>query len=253
MKLASVWVVAVVAAGCSKADSGTSSGPPRAASGKERGDCVAPKAEPGQPRDEFAIGTCDPGLLCLSNLCVRPPPADCQLIADQLASFDLGNYAEPEDRAPVVDKYKRACHKAMVSKEQGECIANTTDRFAAFQCAPLMFPDMNKAAEAGGDGECDKIMATLKTFMQKSLAGAQDPQTLRMLDAVFVAMKDSCEQDGWPAAFKQCILTAGDNTDAMTKCNAQMPPDIQQKLTKRMTDVMQQQVPQPPPSPTTPF
>lgn len=251
MKLAFVWV-ALCAVGCSKADSGTSNGPPRPGNGKERGDCVAPKTEPGQPKDEFAIGTCDPGLLCLSNLCVRPPPADCQAIAEQLASFDLGNYAEPEDRAPVVDKYKRACHKAMVSKEQGECIAATTDKIAAFQCAPLMFPEMGKPVEkVGAGGECDQIMATLKNFMQKSLGGAQDPQTTKMLDGVFVAMKDSCEQDGWPAVFKQCILSAGDNTDAMTKCNAQMPPDVQQKLTQRMTQTMQQQTPQPPP--TTPF
>src|SRR4051812_45288828 len=71
--------------------------------GKERADCRADK-------------TCDPGLLCLSNLCVRPPPADCQVVADQLASLDLGNYAEPEERAPVVAKYKGQCETLYVSK-----------------------------------------------------------------------------------------------------------------------------------------
>ena len=249
MKLASVWMAAlgaVLAVGCSKADSGTSNGPPRPAAGKERGDCVAPKPQPEQPVDEFAVGTCDPGLLCLSNLCVRPPPADCQVIADQLASFDLGNYAEPEERAPVVDKYKRACHKAMVSKEQGECMANATNRFAALQCAPLMFPDTSKQGAAGG-GECAPIMDKIKAAMARSMGNAQDPQTNKMLDAVFVAMKDSCEQDGWPPAFKQCILAADDGTDGMTQCNAQMPPDLQQKLTQRMTDVIQQQSPPPGP------
>lgn len=256
MKLASVWVaaVAVFAVGCSKADSGTSNGPARPANGKERGDCKAPKFELGQTKDDLAVGTCDPGLLCLSNLCVRPPPADCQTIADQLASFDLGNYAEPEEREPVVEKYKRACTKAYVSKEQGECMAKTTDKFAAMQCAPLMFPEMAKPAEAGGGGgDCDKIMVTMKTFMSKSMGGTQDPQTTKMLESVFVALKDSCEQDGWPAALKQCILTAGDNTDAMTKCNGQMPPEIQQKLTERMAKVMQQAQPQPQGSPTAPF
>ena len=103
------------AMGCSK-----EAGSDRPTLGKERADCRLDK-------------TCDPGLMCLSNLCVRPPPADCTAVGEGLASHDLGNYAEPEDRAPVVDKYKRACHKAMVSKEQGECIAATTEKFAAIQ------------------------------------------------------------------------------------------------------------------------
>ena len=240
MKLASVWVVAVAAVvwvGCSKADSGTS-GPTRAANGKERGDCVAAKQEPGTPKDEFAIGTCDPGLLCLSNLCVRPPPADCQAIADQLTSFELGNYAEPEERAPVADKYKRACNKAMVSKEQGQCMEKATDKVGAFQCAPLMFPELGKPAAAGG-GDCDQIMTITRAYMTKSVAGSQDPQMQKMLDAALGAMKESCEQDNWPVAFKQCILTAGDSTDAMNRCNGQMPPDIQKKMTDRMMKIVQ--------------
>ncbi|MGE0398712.1 MAG: hypothetical protein AB7T06_18540 [Kofleriaceae bacterium] len=250
MKLASVWVAAVFVVGCSKADSGTPSAS-RPANGKERGDCVAPKQAPGEPKDDFAVGTCDPGLLCLSNLCVRPPPADCQAIGELLASFDLGNYAEPEERAPVVDKYKRACHKAMVSKEQGACIEKATDKSGAFQCAPLMFPEMGKPpAEAGSGTDCEQIATLTRAAMAKSVGSTQDPQMLRMLDGVVVAMRESCEQDAWPDNFKQCILSAGENTDAMNRCNGQMPPDLQQKLTERMMKIVQPQAPQPP---TTPF
>ncbi len=254
MKHASVWVVAVFAVGCTKAESGQA-GPPRPANGKERGDCVAPKTEPGVVKDEFAIGTCDPGLLCLSNLCVRPPPADCLAIGEQLTSFDLGNYAELEERAPVVDKYRRACMKAMVSKEQGECIAKATDKPGAFGCAPLMFPEMGKPAEAGlgTGGECDQIMTTTREYMTKSVGSTQDPQMVKMLEAVLVAMRESCEQDGWPASFKQCILAAGEDANARNGCNGQMPPDIKQTLTDRMTKIMQAQAPQPQGSPTSPF
>jgi hypothetical protein len=255
MNLASVWVVAVFAVGCSKADSGTSSGPSRPANGKERGDCVAPTTAPGQP-DDFAVGTCDPGLLCLSNLCVRPPPADCQVIADQLTSFDLGNYAEPEERAPLVDTYKRACHKAMVSKEQGECMEKATDKAAASLCAPLMFPEVNtpKKAATGNGGDCDQIMTITRQAMTKSVGSSQDPQMAKMLDAALGAMRESCEQDGWPVAFKQCILTSGTDTDAMNQCNAQMPPDLQKKLTERMMKIVQSQAPQQPQgAPTAPF
>jgi hypothetical protein len=248
MKLASVWVVAVGAVvwlGCSK-DPGQSA--QRAAYGKERGDCIAPRTEPGQPKDELAIGTCDPGLLCLSNVCVRPPPADCTAIGELLTSFDLGNYAEPEERAPIVEKYKRACQKAYVSKEQGECIAATTDKFAAIKCAPLMFPELKPAA-GKATGDCDQVMAKLEGFLRTSMDTQQNPQLQSMLTSILVALRDSCDQDGWPAEFKKCILESGDNADAMSACNGQMPPEIQQKVTKRMSDAMQQQ-PQPP---TTPF
>ncbi len=253
MNLASVWLVAVgavVLVGCSKADSGTPSGSSRPPNGKERGDCVAPKAAPGQAADPSAVGTCDPGLLCLSNVCVRPPPADCQAVADQLASFQLGNYAEPEERAPVVDKYKRACQKAMVSKEQGECIANARSTVAASACAPLMFPDLNTPVLAGAGDGCDGVVQVMRAYIEKTMGNLQDPQTQKMAKAIITAMKDSCEQDGWPAEFKQCIAGADDD-NALNQCNAGMPPDLQQKLTKRMTDVLQQNTPQPPG--TTPF
>jgi hypothetical protein len=82
--------------------------------------------------------TCDPGLLCLSDLCVRPPPADCDAVAEQLASIDLGNYAEPEDRAPVIARYKAACAAALISREEAQCIDRARDRSSAALCAPRM-------------------------------------------------------------------------------------------------------------------
>src|SRR4051812_45209843 len=148
MNRAVVVAILLAAVGCQggKKDAGAS----RPALGKERGDCKP-------------LGICDPGLMCLSNLCVRPPPADCKAIAEQLASMDLGNYAEVEQRTPLVAKYQAACDKAFVSKEQGACIEKATDKYTAQQCAPAMFPELK--AESGGTGDCQTIANQIRAQM----------------------------------------------------------------------------------------
>jgi hypothetical protein len=227
MKLGMVLVVvSVCALGCSK--EAPSSGGPGAASdrpalGKERGDCKTGKV-------------CDPGLLCLSNLCVRPPPADCQVVADQLASMDLGNYAEAEERAPVVANYKEACEKAYVSKEQGECIDKATTKFSAMECAAQMFPETRST----GRGDCPMVIAKIRASMQQTYANVNDPQTQQMMAKAMTATQQSCEQDGWPDALKKCVLATANGVDGMGACNQQMPPALQQKMAERMTAMMQQ-------------
>lgn len=217
----------LAAAGCQ--GNKPAAGSDRPALGKERGDCKPNKL-------------CDPGLMCLSNLCVRPPPADCAAIAEQLASYDLGNYAEPEDRAPVVAKYRAHCEKAFVDKDQGACIEKASDKLAAQQCAPAMFgvaqpPPGAGSGAGGGSGECTQVAAKLRAQMGAQLPG-NDPQTTKMLDQLLGVMQQSCELDGWPAGFKQCLLLAA-GADGMTKCNAQLPADVQKKLQDRMIAAMQ--------------
>ena len=228
------WTVVLIllAAGCQK-DASEPTGPARPALGKERGDCKPEKV-------------CDPGLLCLSNLCVRPPPADCQQVADILASFDLGNYAEVEAREPVVAKYKASCEKVYVSKEQGECFAKAGTKDAAQLCAPAMFSAPKVEAEGpgsgakppAGTGDCAAIAEKIRAQMGKQM-GNSDPQTQQMFAKVITIVRESCEQDGWPPAFKACVIAAGDNTDAMNNCSKDMPADVQQKMTARMTKAMQ--------------
>lgn len=235
MQLGAVIVMAsLVLGGCAREPS---PGPPRAAAGTERGDC----------RPE---GNCEPGLLCLSNLCVRPPPADCQTVADQLASMELGNYADPEQRTPVVARYKAACTTGRVSQEQGACLEKATDKWAAAQCAPSMFPEM----QAMSAGDCAGVSAKLKTAMSRQMGAVNDPQVQQMFATALGVVQQSCEQDAWPEMFKKCILLAADTTDALETCTGQMPPALQQKLTERMTAAMQQQMQQKqqqlPPTPT---
>ena len=229
MKLGPVLLVAslsmpgaMLGGGCAREPSAARAQP---TAGTERGDC----------RAAASLQSCDPGLICLSNLCVRPPPADCQAVADQLASLELGNYAELEQRAPVVARLKAACEKGMVSKEQGACLEKATDTWATAQCAPSMFPEM----QATSTDDCAKVSDKLRVTMSRQMGSVSDPQTQQMFTMALGVVQQSCEQDRWPELFKKCILLAGDTTDAMEACNGQMPPQLQQQLSERMMKAMQ--------------
>jgi hypothetical protein len=222
MKLAAL--VLVVAAGCQhNGEASPESG--RGSVGNERGDCRPDK-------------TCEPGLWCLSNLCVRPPPADCKLTADILASIDLGNYAEPEAREPVVAKYKAECERLMISKDEGKCLEKAGDRWSAAQCAPRLFPQL---AGNGGAGDCDKIAQKIKATIEKQANYVNNPQMKKWFETTIDVVKQSCVEDKWPDDLKKCVLAvdASQNPMAMQGCTKQTPPDLQQKLQARMTKAMQ--------------
>jgi hypothetical protein len=226
MKLGALLWVSVALLGCKRdtANDHGSGDPPRGtALGHERADCRPDK-------------TCDPGLLCLSNLCVRPPPADCQIVADQLASMELGNYAEMEARAPIVANYKAACEKAYVSKEEGACFDTAKDKWSAAQCAPRMFPEM----ASSNTGDCARVADRVRALMAKQAVNITDPQMKAMYDGAVAVVQQSCEEDKWPDALKKCMIMAGDNgTDPVQQCTAQTPSGLQQKMQDRMMKLMQ--------------
>jgi hypothetical protein len=69
-------------------------------------------------------------------------PADCAPIAEQLASWELGNYAEPEDRAPVIERYKHRCDEASIGVDEAACLDKAKSKYAAAKCAPRLFPEI---------------------------------------------------------------------------------------------------------------
>jgi hypothetical protein len=194
-----VWILCLAVPGCQRDRSASIE-----AAGHERGDCRLDK-------------TCDPGLVCLSNLCVRPPPADCRAVAEQITSIELGNYAEPEDRAPVVAKYKAACDAALVSKEEAQCIDRARDRWSAGGCVPRMFPELASTSSA----DCGAIVSRMRFHLSMDM------------------MRQSYAEDRWPDSLKNCLL-ASDGTLAATQgCNQQMPFALQQAMQARLTKAMQ--------------
>lgn len=232
--LSCAWIVVgiVAAVGCQR-DPGEAGGSgPRAELGTERHDCRPGPAEQA----------CDPGLVCLSQLCVRPPPADCTVVADVFASFDLGNYAEPDERTPVVAKYRTACEKALVSKEQGECVTNAHGREAAIACVPRMFPERaTPPVGTTGSADCDAVATKIKNLINAQQATLQnDPRTAKYMAAVIDTMRVACVEDQWPDALKRCMLATSNDNLMNQACTEQMSPELQSKLQARVTTVMQQ-------------
>jgi hypothetical protein len=193
----------------------------RSALGRERNDCRADK-------------TCDPGLLCLSNLCVKPPPADCTVVAETFASFELGNYADPEERAPLVSKFKAECEKVYVTKEEGKCLDDARDKWSAAQCVPRMFPEL---AAKSTTGDCAQVAASFRTSIAQQMPQT-DPQTKAMVDAMIGAIHASCDEDQWPGVVVQCYL-ASNSMDAIQKCDSATPPALKQKIQNRVMAAMQ--------------
>jgi hypothetical protein len=169
--------------------------------------------------------------------CRRPPHADCSAVADQLASIELGNYAEPEARAPIVAKYKAACDTALVSQDEAQCLDKARDRWGAGQCVPRMFPELASSSS----GDCAAIIAKTKAMMAKQATYLSDPSMKKWFDLSMQIMQQSCEQDHWPDALKACVMGSDGTPTAMQACNQQMPPALQQALQQRLTKAMQAQ------------
>jgi hypothetical protein len=193
------------------------------AAGHERGDCRPDRS-------------CDTGLLCLSNLCVRPPAASCQAVAEQLTSIELGNYAEPETRAPVVVRYKAACETAMVTKEEGQCLDKARDKWSAGRCVPRMFPELASVST----GDCAAIVERVRVAMAKQATYLTDPKMKGWFDRTTAIMQESCTQDHWPDSVKKCMLDGDAVLLNAQACNQQMPPALQQRLQDRLTQAMQE-------------
>jgi hypothetical protein len=219
MRMGHVWVLLVVAA-CQK---GAGDRPAR---GSERGDCREDK-------------TCEVGLLCLSDLCVRPPPADCTVVAETLTSLELGNYAPVEERAPKVAKHRAACDAQRVSKEEGACLDKVRDTWSAAQCVPRMFPESKANPQA-----CGKVEAKIREVMAPQVATyEQNPQMKKYYETALKVMRQSCEEDRWPQAFLDCALANAQPGDLnFYACQQQIPPALQQKLAERLQTAMTDQM-----------
>jgi hypothetical protein len=169
-----IWMTLALLAGCQQQ---AATGAAATAAGKERGPC-------------YGNGTCDQGLQCLSDLCVRPAPADCDAIADKLAGLLLGNYTPREERAGFVAQARQDCAAAMLSKEDGACLLRATSRQELGRCPhPL------------GVGDCARIVAHLQEL---SRGGGPDQYLVTAADRLI----SRCKNETPSKALEACALGA---------------------------------------------
>jgi hypothetical protein len=155
-----------------------------------------------------------------------PTPApkatgDCARVADFFASFELGNYAEPEERDPVVAKYKDACERAMVTPEQTACVEGERDKWHAAQCVPAMVPELTAK-----DPQCKQIHDKLK-----ALPNEGDEYSKHVTERTIAALWESCELDHWTPELKTCMLGIADTRSFYT---CPETPEIQTRIAKMM-------------------
>lgn len=154
--------------------------------GQERGDCRPDRS-------------CDPGLTCLSNLCVRPPPADCAKVAEALGPIFLDNYTPREERDRFAADVRRECESASFTREDGECLSRAKSR-----------QDINACPHPIGLGDCTKITKAADELRLKS-----------GVDAYLVTPADRlierCKNEVPTRAFELCVVAAT-SMDALERC-----------------------------------
>jgi len=164
--LAGVVVLVVALVACKKADGA-------AAEGAERGRC-------------YGNGTCNQGLVCLSDLCVRPPGADCAKVAARLGGLLLGNYAPPAERDAFLATAEAECAALALTKEEGDCLLAATHRNTLSRCPKVI-----------GVGDCTRIVPHLDTLRT-------DPY----LVTTAVKLQSRCKNETPSKAFETCVLAA---------------------------------------------
>jgi hypothetical protein len=158
------------------------------AAGSERGAC-------------YGNGTCDEGLLCLSELCVRPPPADCDKVAAQISFVVQGNYAQPAERESFKAEMVTACKQAHLTAQEGKCIAAAKSREALSKCPkPLAM------------GSCEEVIAHVVEVL-----APKDPTLQQLLADNRDAVMRECERKGITKVEEACLLRAK-SEEEMKQC-----------------------------------
>ena len=99
----------------------------------------------------------------------KAPAADCALVAESLTSFELGNYAPIEERAPKVTAWRERCQAEALTREEGQCVidARTTEELR-FCPRSLMFAPYVATKEGdllpGLPPACSAYLLRLETY-----------------------------------------------------------------------------------------
>jgi hypothetical protein len=146
-------------------------------------------------------GTCDPGLECWSDRCVRPPGADCRVVAERLASVRLGNYAPREQREPTIQEIQALCEKERLSKKDGRCLLEAEGEDALAACPRPLLPEL-----AGDKEGCTRMTEHMLAVLRRE--GPKDTEMaliLGMATKVSAVIIDQCVTRRWSPIAIRCF------------------------------------------------
>src|SRR5688500_5247824 len=171
----------------------------------------------------------------MSDLCVRPPPADCTKVAEKLAGYRLGNYAPKEERAAVVGELTEACESARLSVDEGKCILEAESRMDIAQCPRPLLKELS-----GGGGDCKAVGENFaRLFISEMGQSATAEARARAGETLSRAIAASCMEDGWPDSGKTCVGAAETMKD-MSDCADAFPKEFGDVPEKRLGPVVEQ-------------
>lgn len=192
----------------------------------EAGGCAAPISDDPQFKlpDADHPGPQDPTLGLAE---VRD--ATCDDVGINLASIDLGNYAEHDKLAPVVAKYRAQCAKLKLTTSERQCVFESADRPTITWCAPRMMPGTRVALVEAK--ECPDIATRMRQRTERAQPGVKTwPKQL-------VALQSSCEQDRWTVAFGECVDTVPFPTYIDAYCGNAAPGPLRKQLQDRFAQI----------------
>lgn len=135
----------------------------------------------------------------------RPPEPTCTLVGETLASFELGNYADPEERAPKVAAETQRCTAMRLTRDDRQCIVDSYDRTSVAYCVPALFPN-EPVARALEPAECNAIAKQMTQNLDAQLRSRQVPDQ-RVWERQLLAAIDACRGDRWNEAMGQCAIS----------------------------------------------
>jgi hypothetical protein len=146
-----------------------------------------------------------------------PEPVDCDAIAEDLASLELGNYAPVARRIRVVEHERADCDAAALSDAERACVAAAKTRAAAEACSPRLALDV----------QCDAAVGAVSAARRRpGLA----PAFAAQLDREFAVMTRACDDDDWPVDMKRCLVGSA----SFEACAGRLPRAQRDLLAKRL-------------------
>lgn len=149
-----------------------------------------PDAERTRPEEQLGPALTD-----------KPEPT-CKLVAETLVSLELGNYAEPEERAPKVAIEERRCAAMRLSRDDRQCVIDSSDRTSVAYCVPALFPKEPQPVAVNG-ARCDKAAKQMMQQLDAQLRQQRVPDQ-RVWERQLLVAIDACRTDRWNEAMAQC-------------------------------------------------
>jgi hypothetical protein len=125
----------------------------------------------------------------------------CTLVAEALVSLELGNYAEPEERAPKVAIEEKRCLSVKLSRDDRQCVIDSYDRASVAYCAPALMPKDPQPDRVSVE-QCSALAQRMRTQVEQ--VSKSDPNNRALYERMLGAALEACRGDRWSAAMYEC-------------------------------------------------